>query len=142
MHILDRDRAAEGNFWREATDVRVVTMAGWPSLVAYGPPINRHWKVGSGRDGTKSSDSTYMRVLGRAEVMVTWGPPVKPLKGQPCNWLGPCLRDEMSSRLEIKDREERAAIVGSGLAVGASLAMGWAFQQPWVIERVKELVGV
>jgi len=43
---------------------------------------------------------------------------------------------------EVKGREERMAVVGSGLAVGAGLAMGWAVQQPWVVETVKGLVGV
>jgi len=48
----------------------------------------------------------------------------------------------MRGRLERRDREERMAVVGSGLAVGAGLAMGWAVQQPWVVETVKGLVGV
>ena len=46
MHIFDRAADAEGDFWREATDVQVVTMTGWPSLVAYGQHVNLNRGVG------------------------------------------------------------------------------------------------
>lgn len=143
MHIVNRAADAEGDFWREATDVQVVTMTGWPSLVAYGPHVNRNRGIGrSGKNQAEPEQREFMRVLARAEVVVTWGEHVKPLEVQPTNWLGPSLRKEMSNRLDRKEREERAAILGSGLAVGIQLAMGWIFQQPWVIAKAKELVGV
>lgn len=144
MHILDRASAKEGDFWRESTDMEIVTMAGWPSCVAYsrrrpGNPIPNDGNSSPSGDG---KDNNVPRMMGRAEVLVAWGPPIKPLVLQPTNWLGPRLRVEMKERLETKDREERVAVMASGLAAGMSLVAGWAFQQPWLVNGVKGLVGV
>ncbi|KAL6713820.1 hypothetical protein ACLMJK_008314 [Lecanora helva] len=43
---------------------------------------------------------------------------------------------------EERDRQERTAVAGSGLALGGFLAAGWIFQQEWVKEWARGVVGV
>lgn len=144
MRSLDREEGMrEEEQVREKMDLEVVVMGGWPSCVAYSPP-----KLGEGvgsvdaEDEDKDEEERGMQVVGRADVLVMWGAPVKPLSVERDDWLGPSLRAVVERRNERRDREERNAVLGSGLAIGASLAVGWVFQQPWVVDTVRGFIGV
>ena len=131
------DEEEEADSRRKTTDVQIVTMAGWPSLVANGTRMSYDWSVGLKHAEIERVQKDYRRILGRADVLVTCGQPVKPLKEQSINWLGPSLRDEMGARLEKKDRR---VIVGSGLAAQTNWAVGWVFQQPWIVRMVRQIL--
>ena len=116
MHILNQIGVREQNLWRDPFDVQVVTMAGWPSCVAY------------------RSKGDQVKTIGRAEVQVTWGKPIKPLPLEPTNWLGRRLRVEMMARLERKEKGMRRLKVATGLA----LAAGVMVSRPGLLEGLKE----
>lgn len=148
MHILNKTEHREEDDWRRNTDLEVVTMAGWPSCVAYRPNA----------DGGKKDDGHQMKQrigkkaelginrIGRAEVCVTFGSAIKPLSVEPENWLGKRLRVEMTERDEVqKAKDKNAAITkkvaGVGVAVSAILGLEYVVGHPWILDEVMGYLG-
>ncbi len=143
MHILNKDEHDEEDNWRRNTDLEVVTMAGWPGCVAFRP---------NGADGEKRTKKKGEKVklginrIGKAEVCVTFGPPIKPLSVEPENWLGKRLRVEMTERNEVKSAKDKVAAVerkaaALGVAVSAMLGLGYVVGSPWVLEEAMGYLG-
>lgn len=182
----------------KAMEMRVVTMAGWPSLVSYRVNEGR----GAGRekgkglfddenwgdeeeeddDGDGGVGEIYqgpymdINVVGKAPVLVERGDNVTPaMNREGGTWLGPSLRQEVGGwavgkdvggregreedrgreageeeeeiegqeeeEEEERDRNERAAVVGSGLALGSQMALGFAWQVG-LFGKVREWTGL
>ena len=145
MHILNAKEHREEDDFRRNSDVEVVTMAGWPSCVAYRP----HADVGKTKDGQWKKQETGRKAkleikrIGRAEVCVTFGPAIKPLGDEPENWLGKSLRVEMTERQEVmsaKDKNTAIARRAAGLGVTV-LGLGYLVGNPWILEGAKGYLG-
>jgi hypothetical protein len=143
MHILDHTPISD---LKTPQKTRIITMAGWPSCIAYTPTPTPTPTPTTPNE--KSTGPVNAKVLGRAEVLVQWGTPPEPFAvrspGRDGEWLGRRLRGEMRGRVEKRDRdrgreermemdrrdrEERYAVGGAGMMVGVGLAaVGWAVQ--------------
>ena len=145
MHILNKDERDEEDNWRRNTDLEVVTMAGWPSCVAY----RAHADDGNKDDGQEKDEQTAtlgINSIGKAEVCVTFGPAIKPLSVEPENWLGKRLRVEMTERDEVKSAKGKTAAlerraVGLGVAVSAMLGLTYVVGNPWILEEAMGYLG-
>lgn len=140
MHILNRIEHQEEDDWRRNTDLEVVTMAGWPGCVAYRPHSDAEGKKEMGK-----KEKLGVNRIGRAEVCVTFGTPIKPLSVEPNNWLGKRLRVEMTERDEVKRAEDRKAAVAKkagvlGVAVSAMLGLKYVVANPWILDEVSRFV--
>lgn len=145
MHILNKDEHDEEDNWRRNTDLEVVTMAGWPSCVAYRPNADDGNKDDAQEKKEKRAKLGINRI-GKAEVCVTFGPAIKPLSVEPENWLGKRLRVEMTERDEVKSAKGRIAAlegraVGLGVAVSAMLGLRYVVGNPWILEEAMGYLG-
>jgi len=164
MHMLNprsvNGKGAMGE--RGRCDLEIVRMVGWPGCVAYrsytGTPeaavdddnddadCNAKLSIGSSSSDNNDSEKERTKppkpvIVGKAEVVVSWGPPNRPLKAQATNWLGPRLRVEMKRRLEARDREERKNVLAAGGLVGTALAGAWMVGQPWFGRGLEGVMG-
>ena len=149
MHILNQSQVKHDDLWRENNETRVVTMAGWSGCEAYHAAPAAHAVLSSRNGGKKKrrrragSSNEVQVIIGRAEVVVHWGKPIKPLVLEPTNWLGPRLRNEMRARLERDEQwAQRRAVAGAGAAMAVVMSLGWVARLPWVIKGVKGAVGL
>ncbi|KAF6234932.1 hypothetical protein HO173_006862 [Letharia columbiana] len=143
MHILNATEHREEDDWRRNTDLEVVTMAGWPSCVAYRPNA----ADGPGPKKKKGPKPKLgVNRIGRAEVCVTFGPAVKPLSVQPDNWLGKRLRVEMTERDAAKRAADAKAAVAKkvavlGVGVSAVLGLEYLVGHPSTLDEVLGYLG-
>ena len=149
MHILNKTEHRAEDDWRRNTDVEVVTMAGWPSCVAFRPNADEGKKKNKD-NGQKEKENKSPKLgihrIGRAEVCVTFGSPIKPLSVEPRNWLGRRLRVEMTERGAVKSARDKGAAVtrkvaGLGVAVSAVLGLEYVIGHPWVMDGVMGYLG-
>lgn len=149
MHILNKTEHREEDDWRRNTDLEVVTMAGWPSCVAYRPNAD-DGKEDDGQEKRRKKKGKKAKLginrIGRAEVCVTFGKAIKPLAVEPENWLGKRLRVEMTERDKVKSaRDKKAAITrkvaGLGAAVTAVMGLEYAVGNPSILEEVMGYLG-
>lgn len=145
MHILNDTEHGEEDDFRRNTDVEVVTMAGWPSCVAYRPNADAGHKEGGQLKKQKEGKMAKLGInsIGEAEVCVTFGPAIKPLSNEPENWLGKSLRVEMTERQEVKSAKDRNATIArraAGLGVTV-LGLGYVVGNPWILEAAKGYLG-
>ena len=140
MHILNVDEHDEEDDYRRNTDLEVVTMAGWPSCVAYRPNADDSQK-GKKKNGQKARLGVHR--IGKAEVCVTFGPVVKPLSVEPKNWLGKRLRVEMTERHELRNKTAavKRNVAGLGVAVTAMMGLEYAVSNPWILKKAKGYLG-
>lgn len=140
MHILNGDEHHEEDDYRRNTDLEVVTMAGWPSCVAYRPNAD-DWQKKKKKNGQKAKLGVHR--IGKAEVCVTFGPAVKPLSVEPENWLGKRLRVEMTERHEVKNKTAavKRNVAGLGVAVTAIMGLEYVVANPWILNEVKGYLG-
>lgn len=185
----DEDTGIDGV---KAMEMRVVTLAGWPSLVSYRVSAGRGAGRGKGKgwfddeswgDEEEEDDGgdggveeiyqgPYMvDVVGKAPVLVERGDHVTPaMNRKGGTWLGLSLREELGclavgeqsggegvgrrgeeevvgqdeeeeEEEEERDRTERAAVVGSGIALGTQMALGLAWQTG-LLGKMKEWTGL
>ena len=141
MHILNETEHREEDNWRRNTDVEVVTMAGWPSCVAYRPIADEGKKNNKGK-----KSKLGINRIGRAEVCVTFGPAIRPLSSEPEDWRGKSLRVEMTERDEVKKAKDRNAgvakkVAGLGVAVSAMLGLEYVIANPKILEEAMGYLG-
>lgn len=134
MHILNEAERREEDDYRRNTDLEVVTMAGWPSCVAYRPTADDGHKKAKG-NGEKPRLGIHR--IGKAEVCVTFGRSIKPLNVEPENWLGKRLRVEMTERHEVKEKTAavKRRVGGLGVAVTAMMGLEYVIANPWIREE-------
>ncbi|CAF9919077.1 hypothetical protein IMSHALPRED_004516 [Imshaugia aleurites] len=139
MKIINKTEHDEEDDWRRNTDVEVVTMAGWPSCVAYRPNAD-DGKRGKREKGTRAK--LGVNRIARADVCVTFGPAIRPLSIEPENWLGKRLRVEMTERDEVKKAKDKAKKVAAlGVAVSAMLGLGYIIADTNVLEEAMGYLG-
>lgn len=149
MHILNKTEHLEEDNWRRNTDLEVVTMAGWPSCVAYRPDADGGGKKDDERKKKKKRGKKAklgVNRIGKAEVCVTFGKAIKPLAVEPENWLGKRLRVEMTERDLVKSaRDQKAAIAkrvaGLGAALTAMIGLEYAVANPKILEEAMGYLG-
>ena len=139
MKISNKTEHDEEDDWRRNTDVEVVTMAGWPSCVAYRPNAD-DGKRGKREKGTRAK--LGVNRIARADVCVTFGPAIRPLSIEPENWLGKRLKVEMTERDEVKKAKDKAKKVAAlGVAVSAMLGLGYIIADTNVLEEAMGYLG-
>ena len=147
MHILNAIAHKEADAFRRNTDSEVVTMAGWPSCIAYRPGATTDGQTEEEKKKKKKKQPTLgITRIDRAEVCVTFGPAVKPTSVEPENWLGKSLRAEMTEREQARGAAEKTAAVarraaGLGMAAWAALGARYVVANPWIRDEVVEYLG-
>lgn len=140
MQILNKAEHREEDDYRRNTDLEVVTMAGWPSCVAYRPTANDGRKKKK-KNGEKAKLGVHR--IGKAEVCVTFGRAIKPLSVEPENWLGKRLRVEMTERHEVKEKAAvvKSRVAGLGVGVVAMMGLEYVVANPWIREDLMGYLG-